>query len=88
MNSLRCILMPAVLAFFPLMDLPVTGAAGDAVKPIGKGAETLPIFDAHVHYKEPAWAPYPPGTVLELTDKSGVAMALVSSTPGEGTIKF
>jgi len=33
---------------------------------IGKGAETLPLFDAHVHYKEPAWVPYPPGTVLEL----------------------
>jgi len=55
---------------------------------IGKGAETLPLFDAHVHYKEPAWVPYPPGTVLELWDRSGVAMALVSSTPDEGTIRL
>ncbi len=61
-------------------------AAHDA--PIGDGAQDLPIFDAHVHYKEPAWGPYPPGTVIELMDRAGVAMALVSSTPDEGTIKL
>ena len=54
--------------------------------PLGAGAGALPIFDAHVHYKEPAWGPYPPGTVIELMDKAGVAMALVSSTPDDGTI--
>lgn len=66
-------------------------AAGPALAhdaPIGDGAKDLPIFDAHVHYKEPAWGPYPPGTVIELMDRSGVAMALVSSTPDEGTIKL
>lgn len=57
-------------------------------EPIGKGAETLPIFDAHIHYKEPAWKPFPVGTVIKLMDKAGVAMALVSSTPDEGTIKL
>ncbi|MBO6519337.1 MAG: amidohydrolase family protein [Rhodospirillales bacterium] len=56
--------------------------------PIGEGVKDLPIFDAHVHYKEPAWGPYPPGTVIELMDRAGVAMALVSSTPDEGTIKL
>lgn len=56
--------------------------------PIGDGVKELPIFDAHVHYKEPAWGPYPPGTVIELMDRAGVAMALVSSTPDEGTIKL
>lgn len=46
----------------------------------------LPLFDAHMHYKEPAWDLYPVETVLSLMDRSGVAMALVSSTPDEGTI--
>lgn len=64
--------------------------AGTAVahEPIGEGAEALPIFDAHVHYKAEAWGPYPPGAVIELMDKSGVAMALVSSTPDEGTVRL
>ena len=53
---------------------------------IGEGAQKLPIFDAHIHYKEPAWGPYPPKTIIEMMDKSGVAMGLVSSTPDEGTI--
>lgn len=57
--------------------------------PIGKtGAAALPLFDAHMHYKEPAWGAYPPATVLGLMDASGVAMALVSSTPDDGTIRL
>ena len=59
-----------------------------ADEPIGRGVDTIPIFDAHVHYKQPAWQPYPPATVIELMDKTGVAMALVSSTPDEGTIRL
>ena len=59
-----------------------------ADEPIGSGADDLPIFDAHVHYKEPAWGPFPPATVIELFDRNGVAMALVSSTPDHGTIKL
>ncbi len=55
---------------------------------IGDGVNALPLFDAHVHYKTEAWGPYPPATVLELMDASGVAMALVSSTPDAGTIKL
>lgn len=54
--------------------------------PIGKGVEDLPIFDAHIHYKQPAWDAYPVASIIELMDKSGVAMGLVSSTPDEGTI--
>lgn len=60
--------------------------AGDDHTPIGDAVEELPIFDTHMHYKEPAWGPYPVEDVIELMDKSGVAMALVSSTPDEGTI--
>ncbi len=55
-------------------------------EPIGEAVEELPIFDAHIHYKEPAWGPYPVESVIELMDRNGVAMGLVSSTPDEGTI--
>jgi len=54
--------------------------------PIGAAIGDVPIFDAHMHYKQEAWVPFPVSTVIELMDRSGVAMALVSSTPDEGTI--
>ena len=47
--------------------------------------ERLPIFDTHVHYKEPAWEVYPPDTIINLLKNTGVEKALVSSTPDEGT---
>lgn len=52
----------------------------------GDPAHHLPIFDAHIHYKEPAWEAFPVKSIIELMDRSGVAMGLVSSTPDEGTI--
>jgi hypothetical protein len=55
------------------------GYIGDAIKEI-------PLFDAHIHYKEPAWSVYPPEAIIKLMDYTGVAMGLVSSTPDEGTI--
>ena len=61
-------------------------AEGDGGGPIGDGVNALPIFDAHMHYKEPAWGAYPVASVIELMDRNGVAMALVSSTPDDGTI--
>ncbi len=72
--------------FATLFLLSVLPAKGD--EPIGAGAADLPIFDAHIHYKEPAWGPFPPETVIEMFDRNGVAMALVSSTPDQGTIKL
>ena len=53
---------------------------------IGAEAANLPLFDAHMHWKQPAWSEYPPDTVLSLMDANGVAMALVSSSPDDGTI--
>lgn len=81
---------------FGAVDLVAAGAAlllaaAPAVahdEPIGAAVEELPIFDAHMHYKQDAWAAYPVKTVIELMDKSGVAMALVSSTPDDGTIRL
>jgi len=69
-----------------VVSLALSASADDGH--IGDGVHALPLFDAHIHYKEPAWGPYPPETVLELMDRSGVAMGLVSSTPDEGTIKL
>ncbi len=74
------VVVPATLiAFF-------TPVGADEMKPIGEAVSDLPIFDAHIHYKEPAWAPYPVESIIELMDKSGVALGLVSSSPDEGTI--
>lgn len=64
-----------------------TAALGDeGHQHIGDAISDVPIFDAHIHYKEPAWGPYPPETVIGVMDRSGVAMGLVSSTPDDGTI--
>jgi len=81
---------------FGPVDLVAAGAAllmaaapvGADEPPIGAAVEELPVFDAHMHYKQDAWGPYPVKTVIELMDKSGVAMALVSSTPDDGTIRL
>ena len=88
MRVTRRLLMSVVTVFALVASMSVSSSADESAKHIGKGVETLPLFDAHVHYKEPAWEPFPPATVLQLMDKSGVAMALVSSTPDEGTIKL
>jgi hypothetical protein len=66
--------------FWPLPE----AIAAKAEKP-GLEAEQLPIFDTHVHYKEPAWAPFPPKSIIALMQKHNVVKALVSSSPDEGT---
>ncbi len=60
-------------------------AFSDTLNAVGNKAENLPIFDTHVHYKEPAWSVYPPDMVIDMMEKAGVSRALVSSTPDEGT---
>lgn len=71
-----------------LLNGPGLAFAVDYHDIIGKEAETLPLFDAHLHYSRSAWAQFPPNMVLSMMDKNGVAMALVSSSPDEGTIKL
>ena len=71
--------------------MPEAGVAqtNDGKQPaIGAAVKDLPIFDAHIHYKEPAWGPYPVDRIVDLMDRSGVAMGLVSSSPDEGTIRL
>ncbi len=67
--------------------LAFSGATGMVAHVHGDdGRQTgLPIFDTHVHYKEPAWPVYPPAVIIEMMERAGVTRALVSSTPDEGT---
>lgn len=82
---IACTLRSGLLAL--AVAVAATAARGDdGHRHIGDAISDVPIFDAHIHYKEPAWGPYPPETVIELMDRSGVAMGLVSSTPDDGTI--
>ena len=78
----------AVFAFALCVGLVLhfSAIAEDGHTPIGEGAKDIPIFDAHIHYKEPAWSRYSVKSIIELMDSNGVAMGLVSSTPDEGTI--
>ncbi len=79
--------LPRLICFALCLPLASQGAVADSSEtPIGEAVNDLPLFDAHMHYKEPAWDPYPVESVIELMDRNGVAMALVSSTPDEGTI--
>ena len=74
--------------FFLVILWLVFGAPALAEEPIGDAINDVPIFDAHIHYKEPAWAPFPVDRVIRLMNRNGVSMGLVSSTPDEGTIKL
>jgi len=76
----------AVLLIVFAMSVSGTAVADDGSGYIGDDVRELPLFDAHIHYKEEAWSAYPPEAVLKLMDDTGVVMGLVSSTPDEGTI--
>jgi hypothetical protein len=51
-------------------------------------AEGLPVFDAHIHYNQPAWSVYSPEEIFDFLDQAGVRWAMVSSTPDEGTLRL
>ena len=48
----------------------------------------LPIFDVHVHYNEIDQLSVSPAQALELLDRAGVRVALVSSTPDGQTLEL
>lgn len=78
--------LPALAVALSAVLLPAPAISDEDHGAIGEAVRELPLFDAHVHYKKPAWIPYPVASVIELMDENGVAMALVSSTPDQGTI--
>ncbi|HXM80531.1 MAG TPA: cytochrome c peroxidase [Burkholderiales bacterium] len=47
-------------------------------------AQTLPIFDAHLHYSHDAWDVVPVQDVIAILRKAGVKRALVSSAGDDG----
>jgi hypothetical protein len=53
-----------------------------------QASEPLPLFDAHIHYSADAWSVYDVDQAIEILDRANVRVALVSSTPDEGTLKL
>ena len=56
--------------------------------PAARAADTLPLFDAHIHYSHDAWELVPPKQAVAILRKSGLKGALVSSSNDEGTQKL
>ena len=48
-------------------------------------AAAFPLFDAHIHYSQPAWSLLNTEQALERLRQAGVRRAIVSSSPDEGT---
>ncbi|HSQ09380.1 MAG TPA: amidohydrolase family protein [Burkholderiaceae bacterium] len=67
-----------------LSVMAATAVASLAMPVAGESAESLPIFDAHVHYSHDAWEMLPPEVALDLVRKAGVKRALVSSSDDDG----
>src|SRR5919198_436305 len=51
-------------------------------------AQTLPIFDAHIHYSRGDWDSISPDQALAILSAANVRRAVVSSTPDDGTLKL
>jgi Amidohydrolase len=51
-------------------------------------AADAPLSDGHIHYSRPDWDVYSPDQIVTILDKAGIARALVSSTPDDGTLKL
>ena len=50
--------------------------------------ESLPIFDAHLHYSHDAWEVVPPEEAIRILRKAGLKRALISSSGEEGQQKL
>src|SRR5712692_155743 len=55
---------------------------------VGPADAEFPIFDAHIHFSQPAWDTYTPERALSILARAGVRRAIVSSTPDDGTLKL
>jgi hypothetical protein len=68
-----------VTAFLPLLC---------GTLPAATFGDSLPLFDAHIHYSSDAWDRYPVAEALAILDEAGIRRALVSSTPDDGTLRL
>lgn len=50
--------------------------------------DTLPLFDAHLHYNDEAQQPYPLPVVVDLFRRNGVRAVLANSRPNDGTARL
>jgi hypothetical protein len=55
---------------------------------LNASAQTLPIFDSHLHYSHDAWEQLPPKAAIEILRKAGLKAAMVSSSSDDGTQKL
>lgn len=52
---------------------------------LNAGAQTLPIFDSHLHYSHDAWEQLPPKQAIAILRKAGLKGAMISSSSDDGT---
>jgi hypothetical protein len=66
-------------------SLLVLAATGLSLGVSAAGAQSLPVFDAHVHYNFDEGRPLPVEDVLALWRKAGIRGVLLTSRPNDGT---
>lgn len=66
-----------------MLAMVISGVLGAAT---AVAQDRLPIIDTHVHYSQPAWSVHAPEAVFRAFDAAGVACAVVSSSPDDGTL--
>jgi hypothetical protein len=52
---------------------------------LNASAQTLPIFDSHLHYSHDAWQQLPPKEAIAILRKAGLKAAMISSSSDDGT---
>jgi hypothetical protein len=67
---------------------PTVAATPATAAPTLNVARNLPLFDAHIHYSQPAWSILTPDEALARLAHAGVRRAIVSSSPDEGTMRL
>jgi hypothetical protein len=70
-----------------ILAMPTLVLAG-LLASVGPALAEFPIFDAHIHFSQPAWDVYTPERALSILARAGVHRAIVSSTPDDGTLKL
>ena len=67
--------------------LAAVGIAALGGAPIGRAGQPYagPLFDAHLHYNEEAFAPYPVPDAFARMQRSGVRAIIANSRPNDGT---